>query len=90
MAFKRSFELGFGTETDITDINDLTNYVQGPCVADIEVVHLSYKFPEGAAKTSQGDDYEFPLRVRKLKNEKYAFCVGSIESRKNHINLILT
>lgn len=72
--------------------NDLTRYCleRGTDVPVIEVVHLSHKLPEGAAKIPEESDYEFPLRVRKLKNEQYAFCVGSIESRKNHVNLILT
>ena len=72
--------------------NDLINYCvqRGTTIPEIEVVHLSHKLPEGSRKTPEDDDFEFPLRVRKLKNEQYAFCVGSIESRKNHVNLILT
>ncbi|HAU5562560.1 TPA: glycosyltransferase family 1 protein [Serratia fonticola] len=72
--------------------NDLVTYCgqRGTAAPEIEVVHLSHKLPEGSRSTPEAEDHEFPLRVRKLKNEQYAFCVGSIESRKNHINLILT
>lgn len=72
--------------------NDLTVYCnqRGTTVPEIQVVHLSHKLPENSRKIADENDFEFPLRVRKLKHEQYAFCVGSIESRKNHVNLLLT
>lgn len=76
--------------------NDLSNYCvkRGFTLPDIEVVHLSHKLPDTSkerdVEIKAEMDFEYPLRVRKLKNEQYAFCVGSIESRKNHVNLLLT
>lgn len=71
---------------------DLVTYCSGHGITapDIDVVHLSHKLPLASAKVKTDPDFEYPLRVRKLQNEQYAFCVGSIESRKNHVNLILT
>ena len=50
-----------------------------------KVIHLAHKLSE----ISISSDYIPPLRAKKLAVEKYILCVGSIESRKNHINLLL-
>lgn len=72
--------------------SDLKDYClkRGTSAPEIDVIHLSHKLPEDLKQTQLSPNHEFPLRVRKLKNEKYVFCVGSIESRKNHVNLVLT
>ncbi|NIG14634.1 glycosyltransferase [Pantoea sp. Cy-640] len=71
---------------------DLLEYChkRGADSPEIDIIHLSHKLPEDVKRKNLLDEQEYPLRVRKLKNETYAFCVGSIESRKNHVNLILT
>ncbi|WP_347290664.1 glycosyltransferase [Kluyvera georgiana] len=70
---------------------DLVKYcdIRGLSCPETVVVHLSHKLPEQLKERIQDPDFEFPLRTRKLKNEKYALCVGSVESRKNHLNLII-
>lgn len=49
------------------------------------VIHLAHKLSEFPVSSK----YILPLRSKKLAFEKYILCVGSIESRKNHINLLL-
>lgn len=53
-------------------------------VPTIRKINLAHHLPPAVL---QGDD---TLRVRKLFSEKYVLCVGSIESRKNHLNLLTT
>ncbi|MBV6821301.1 glycosyltransferase [Rahnella sp. PD12R] len=71
---------------------DLTSYAEnnGFNIPDIKVVHLSHKLPVKKNDIGLHADITYPLRTRKLQKEVYAFCLGSIESRKNHVNLILT
>lgn len=68
---------------------DLINYAMenGDNIPEIDIIHLSHKLP---ATDTNNVYHPLPLRTRKLSRETYALCVGSIESRKNHINLVLT
>ena len=70
---------------------DLINYAieNGNSVPEIDIIHLSHKLPVVETALNNANP-SLPLRTRKLSRETYALCVGSIESRKNHINLILT
>ncbi|MDN6972140.1 glycosyltransferase family 4 protein, partial [Vibrio cholerae] len=67
---------------------DLSNYCLSKEIPlpSIEVVHLAHYLPNSSSKV---DYLELPLRTRKLAKEKFLLCVGSIESRKNHINLLI-
>ena len=55
----------------------------GASLPKIRKIHLAHHLPpaEPSEHTS--------LRVRKLQIERFALCVGSIESRKNHHNLLI-
>jgi glycosyltransferase involved in cell wall biosynthesis len=53
-----------------------------PEIVKVQLAHKLPPLPERAPDKS--------LRVRKLLSEKFALCVGSIESRKNHLNLLVT
>ena len=67
--------------------NDLLAYIDKYGNNDsksIAIVNLSHELPV----TSNADGC-YRLSVRKLFNETYMLCVGSIESRKNHINLLI-
>lgn len=52
---------------------------------NVKIINLAHKFQV----SSIDNEYIPPLRTRKLDREKYILCVGSIESRKNHTNLLL-
>ena len=49
----------------------------------IRKINLAHQFPPAPPHHAVSS-----LRVRKLFAEKYVLCVGSIESRKNHLNLL--
>lgn len=51
----------------------------------ISIIHLAHILNDNQDKTINLD---VVLRTRKLFVEKYILCVGSIESRKNHLNLL--
>ena len=50
-------------------------------------VQLSHRLPKTIDTFK--DTQNMALRVRKMINEKFVLCVGSIESRKNHLNLLI-
>ncbi|MBY8246275.1 glycosyltransferase [Vibrio fluvialis] len=65
---------------------DLENYIDNSNSnrPEMKVVHLAHYLP-----LSKKESSIVPLRTRKLSKEKYVLCAGSIESRKNHINLLI-
>lgn len=68
--------------------SDLSNYCKsnGLTQPKTKVVHLAHYLP---SNSNQVDHLNLPLRTRKLSKEKFLLCVGSIESRKNHLNLLI-
>ena len=66
--------------------NDLNKYIiERNCnQKDIYVINLAHNL-----SFVRKNNVLLPLRTRKLSKEKYALCVGSIESRKNHLNLLI-
>lgn len=66
--------------------SDLRDYAgrHGYAVPVIHKVQLAHHLPPPPALAG-----DVSLRIRKLFVEKYALCVGSIESRKNHLNLLV-
>lgn len=69
--------------------SDLTEFCDSNGIAppNIGIVHLAHYLPQ---LNKSIDSLALPLRTRKLSKEKFILCVGSIESRKNHINLLIT
>jgi len=67
--------------------NDLERFAKENSynLPNIIIVNLAHKLSE----ISITSEYLPPLRTKKLSVEKFILCVGSIESRKNHINLLL-
>jgi glycosyltransferase involved in cell wall biosynthesis len=71
------------TSTEFNKL-ELTEWAsnQGLKVPKIKVIGLAHRFPEVFDKT-------ISLRVKSLSLDNYVLCVGSIEPRKNHANLLL-
>ena len=82
MVLRHATSIIVNSDSAASDLRLFAN-THGFQVPAIRKINLAHHLPPAALS-----DYT-SLRVRKLSIEKFTLCVGSIESRKNHLNLLV-